>query len=30
MDMSFMSKFRVQGRDAGTVLDRVSANAVDR
>ena len=29
MDMSFMSKFRVQGRDAGRVLDRVSANAVD-
>ncbi|MEZ5273207.1 MAG: FAD-dependent oxidoreductase [Ilumatobacteraceae bacterium] len=29
MDMSFMSKFRVQGRDAGTVLDRLSANAVD-
>ena len=29
MDMSFMSKFRVQGRDAGTVLDRVSANAVN-
>jgi len=29
MDMSFMSKFRVQGRDAGTVLDRLSANAVN-
>ena len=29
MDMSFMSKFHVQGRDAGTVLDRLSANAVD-
>lgn len=29
MDMSFMSKFRVQGRDAGTVLERLSANAVD-
>jgi 4-methylaminobutanoate oxidase (formaldehyde-forming) len=29
MDMSFMSKFRVQGRDAGVVLDRVSANAVN-
>ena len=29
MDMSFMSKFRVQGRDAGGVLDRLSANAVD-
>jgi len=29
MDMSFMSKFRVQGRDAGTVLGRLSANAVD-
>jgi 4-methylaminobutanoate oxidase (formaldehyde-forming) len=29
MDMSFMSKFRVQGRDAGRVLDRVSANSVD-
>jgi 4-methylaminobutanoate oxidase (formaldehyde-forming) len=27
--MSFMSKFLVQGRDAGLVLDRVSANAVD-
>jgi heterotetrameric sarcosine oxidase gamma subunit len=29
IDMSFMSKFRVQGRDAGRVLDRLSANAVD-
>ncbi len=29
MDMSFMSKFLVQGRDAGRLLDRVSANAVD-
>jgi 4-methylaminobutanoate oxidase (formaldehyde-forming) len=29
MDMSFMSKFAVQGRDAGKVLDWVSANAVD-
>ena len=29
MDMSFMSKFRVQGRDAGAVLDRLSANAVN-
>jgi heterotetrameric sarcosine oxidase gamma subunit len=29
MDMSFMSKFLVQGRDAGRVLDRVSANHVD-
>lgn len=29
MDMSFMSKFRVQGRDAGSVLDRLSANAVN-
>jgi glycine cleavage system aminomethyltransferase T/glycine/D-amino acid oxidase-like deaminating enzyme len=29
MDMSFMSKFLVQGRDAGHVLDRVSANSVD-
>ncbi len=29
MDMSFMSKFRVQGRDAGQVLDLVSANAVN-
>jgi 4-methylaminobutanoate oxidase (formaldehyde-forming) len=29
MDMSFMSKFLVQGRDAGRVLDWVSANHVD-
>ena len=29
MDMSFMSKFRVYGRDAGRVLDHVSAGAVD-
>ncbi|MEY4174586.1 MAG: hypothetical protein RI900_1751, partial [Actinomycetota bacterium] len=29
MDMSFMSKFRVQGRDAGAVLDHVSANSVN-
>lgn len=29
MDMSFMSKFLVQGRDAGRLLDRLSANAVD-
>jgi glycine cleavage system aminomethyltransferase T/glycine/D-amino acid oxidase-like deaminating enzyme len=29
MDMSFMSKFRVQGRDAGRMLDRISANRVD-
>ncbi len=29
MDMSFMSKFLVQGRDAGRCLDRVSANAVN-
>ena len=29
MDMSFMSKFRVQGRDAGRVLQHVSANDVD-
>jgi 4-methylaminobutanoate oxidase (formaldehyde-forming) len=29
MDMSFMSKFLVQGRDAGRVLERVSANRVD-
>ena len=30
MDMSFMSKFLVQGRDAGRVLNTVSANNVDR
>ncbi|MFO0727580.1 MAG: FAD-dependent oxidoreductase [Myxococcota bacterium] len=29
MDMSFMSKFLVQGRDAGRVLNQVSANNVD-
>lgn len=29
MDMSFMAKLRVQGSDAGAVLDRVSAGAVD-
>jgi heterotetrameric sarcosine oxidase gamma subunit len=29
MDMSFMSKFSVQGRDAGRVLNHVSANSVD-
>lgn len=29
MDMSFMSKFLVQGKDAGTVLNRISANNVD-
>jgi 4-methylaminobutanoate oxidase (formaldehyde-forming) len=29
MDMSFMSKFRVTGTDAGRVLDHVSAGAVD-
>lgn len=29
MDMSFMSKFLVQGADAGRVLDFVSANAVN-
>jgi 4-methylaminobutanoate oxidase (formaldehyde-forming) len=29
MDMSFMSKFRVEGPDAGRWLDRLSANAVD-
>jgi len=29
MDMSFMSKFLVQGRDAGRVLNRLSANDVD-
>jgi len=28
MDMSFMSKFLVQGRDAGRLLDRISANDV--
>ena len=29
MDMSFMAKFWVQGRDAGRVLNQVSANQVD-
>jgi len=29
MDMSFMSKFRVQGRDAGAMLDTLSGNAVN-
>jgi glycine cleavage system aminomethyltransferase T/glycine/D-amino acid oxidase-like deaminating enzyme len=29
MDMSFMSKFLVQGRDAGRALDALSANRVD-
>jgi len=29
MDMSFMGKFLVQGRDAGAVLDRISANHVN-
>ena len=29
MDMSFMSKFRVQGRDAGRMLNWISANNVD-
>lgn len=29
MDMSFMSKFLVQGRDAGRVLNQISANNVD-
>jgi glycine cleavage system aminomethyltransferase T/glycine/D-amino acid oxidase-like deaminating enzyme len=29
MDMSFMSKFRVEGRDAGALLDWISANRVD-
>ena len=29
MDMSFMAKFRVQGSDAGAVLDRMSTNRVD-
>jgi 4-methylaminobutanoate oxidase (formaldehyde-forming) len=29
MDMSFMSKFLVQGRDAGSYLDYLSANRVD-
>jgi len=29
MDMSFMSKFLVQGRDAGRVMNQISANDVD-
>jgi 4-methylaminobutanoate oxidase (formaldehyde-forming) len=29
MDMSFMSKFRVEGRDAGRLLNRLSTNNVD-
>jgi glycine cleavage system aminomethyltransferase T/glycine/D-amino acid oxidase-like deaminating enzyme len=29
MDMSFMGKFLVQGRDAGALLNRISANQVD-
>ena len=29
MDMSFMSKFLVEGRDAGRVLDHISANSVN-
>jgi 4-methylaminobutanoate oxidase (formaldehyde-forming) len=29
MDMSFMAKFLVQGRDAGALLDRLSANRVN-
>ncbi len=29
MDMSFMSKFLVEGRDAGRALNYISANAVD-
>ena len=29
MDMSFMSKFLVQGRDAGRMLNHISANDVD-
>jgi glycine cleavage system aminomethyltransferase T/glycine/D-amino acid oxidase-like deaminating enzyme len=29
MDMSFMSKFLVQGRDAGRALNHISANTVD-
>lgn len=29
MDMSFMGKFLVQGRDAGRCLNRISANEVD-
>jgi heterotetrameric sarcosine oxidase gamma subunit len=29
MDMAFMAKFDVQGRDAGRLLERISANQVD-
>ena len=29
MDMSFMAKFSVQGRDAGRILNHISANNVD-
>ena len=29
MDMSFMGKFLVQGRDAGAVLDNIAANSVN-
>lgn len=29
MDMSFMAKFRVEGRDAGALLNQLSANDVD-
>jgi glycine cleavage system aminomethyltransferase T len=29
MDMSFMAKFLVQGRDAGRLLDHLSGNSVD-
>jgi heterotetrameric sarcosine oxidase gamma subunit len=29
MDMSFMSKFRVHGREAGRLLDELSANAIN-
>jgi glycine cleavage system aminomethyltransferase T/glycine/D-amino acid oxidase-like deaminating enzyme len=29
MDMAFMAKFDVRGRDAGRVLERISANRVD-
>jgi 4-methylaminobutanoate oxidase (formaldehyde-forming) len=29
MDMSFMGKFLVQGRDAGRILNRISGNQVD-
>ncbi len=30
MDMSFMSKFKVEGRDAGRILNQLSANDVDK